>query len=69
MTINQRKARGKLLRIMPREVLERMVRHERPHMLSMKQLVELAIEHWDTSIVYDELQRILRRADPEGTQP
>lgn len=70
MSINKREsARRKLLNILSREELERLSRDERPHMLTHKGLVDLGVKKWDLQEVHDCVERIFRRADPEGTSP
>lgn len=63
-------ARFKLLNILPRAALERISNHERPHMMTKKELIIMAATaRWNLEEVKDEIDRIFRRADPEGTQP
>ncbi len=62
-------ARYALLRVIPRQTLERLSQSERPHMCTQAELVRLAAEKWDLREVHDAVQRVFRRADPEGTQP
>lgn len=58
MTKKQRAARHKLLNILPRQALESMSGHERPHMLTKTELVVFATERWDVETIYDEIERI-----------
>lgn len=62
-------ARRKLVRILPRDVLEHMSGAERPHMLTMTQLVEMSVTRWDLHEVKEAVNRIFMRADPEGAGP
>lgn len=62
-------ARRSLLKILPRDILENLSQFERPHMLSIPQLVREAADHWNIQEVRDAIDRVFRRADPEGTQP
>jgi hypothetical protein len=62
-------ARRALLGILPRETLERLSQSERPHLYTKSELVALAADKWDLDEVQEAVQRIFRRADPEGTQP
>lgn len=64
-------ARIKLLNILPRKALEDMLsNNERPHMKTKRELVIIAAtSRWNLSEVHNEIERIFRRADPEGTQP
>lgn len=59
-------ARFKLLNILPRATLERLSNHERPHMLTKKELVSIcATAQWNLADVHAEIDRIFRRADPD----
>ena len=62
-------ARRALLGILPRETLEHLSQSGRPYMCTKSELVSLAAEKWDLDEVHEAIQRVFRRADPEGTQP
>lgn len=62
-------ARRALLGMLPREELERLSQSARPHMRTKSELIALAVEKWDLDEVHKAVQRVFRRADPEGTSP
>jgi hypothetical protein len=49
--------------------LERLSRADRPHLCTKPELIAAAVEKWDLDEVHEAVQRVFRRADPEGTQP
>ncbi len=66
----QMSARFKLLQILPRKALEELSQHDRPHTLTKGELVTIAAtSRWNLGDVHDEVERIFRLADPEGTSP
>jgi hypothetical protein len=62
-------ARRSLLRCLPRETLERLSQRDRPHLFTIKELIELCARRWDLHEVREGIDRVFRRADPKGTQP
>jgi hypothetical protein len=56
------KARRKLLRIMPRSVLEDMSGHPRPYMQTHAQLVDQSLARWDADEIKAQIEVLLRAA-------
>lgn len=69
VTNRREAARRKLLNILSRADLEFLSLADRPHMKTHGELINLAVKNWDLQEVHDCVERIFRRADPEGTQP
>jgi hypothetical protein len=61
-------ARRSLLKILPRDTLERLSRFDRPHMFTTPELIQKSSEQWDLQEVKDAIDQVFRRTDPEGTQ-
>lgn len=63
MKTNKRDStRRKILTILPRRTLDVLSRHERPHTLTLPQLLDECIKHWHTENVKDALDRVFHKA-------
>lgn len=63
-------SRTKLLKLMPRRILEEMSQAEHPHRLSVVELIKICIEAWEdgSHLVKNELKRLFTHATTGGIQ-